>query len=843
MKLVSAYIENYGGIEKKAIDFRQDITEFCEENGYGKTTLASFIKAMFYGLPSYKTNSVEFTDRERFYPFNGGKFGGNLTFVFGGKTYKIERFFDKKSSARDELKLYENGDETECEYDLGKRFFALDERSFARTVFFGEDDVSEGVALKLGESVQGDGDVSFEQAAVALEKSVKKYKALRGDAGILKDCRLKKRDLSEKISDLKNLEKNLAARYAEKAQLTAEAETIRERYRKAVNAETQKARCENYERNKAQIAANNAIIGKYREKYPCGIPTEKEIDAMQTEYQRAAANRRALESEKLSPQTEYELKVLKENLNGLNGAVIAGLQNKTDELTKASARAERLKEEYENECKNPIINKFEVDPIDPRDEEELDEKMAQYREIEQKIRLNAETAEPENKRKFGLGQLLVLIGLLVAGGGAALFVINKIAAVALIALGCVTALCGAFVKPKNKTDKKNPQADLQVKENLLKEEINELLARYGYYSRDGVAVGYSDFKSGRARYSEVKNGLAEKRECIERLSDEISARENGLKAVYERYGINVRDYHSALAALIKDNERLVNLSAQAERHAQNAANLKAEIAKSEEFIRGFATAYKLGGDVAAAANELRGDRVKAEQLKRSTAELSAAIEDFKNKYGETPAVGDETLTIEELNELLNAANKRLAQKNEAIAADEAAMEALPDAESALEVAEEELAAAEEKYSLLRFAEKYLAEAEKKIKDEYVAPVMSEFLKYAALTEDALGVGVDMDKDFRVRYERNGEYRSEKHLSAGQRAVLNLCLRLAIAKQAFKTESPFVVMDDPFVALDEKHFARVKEVLKDLSSREQIIYFTCHPSRALQSDDLTASAEK
>lgn len=659
---------------------------------------------------------------------------------------------------------------------------------------------------------------------------------MRGDAGIIKDCRLKKRDLSEKISDLKNLEKNLAARYAEKAQLTAEAETIRERYRKAVNAETQKARRENYERNKAQIAANNAIINSYREKYPCGIPTEKEIDAMQTEYQRAAANRRALESEKLSPQTEYELKVLKENLNGLNGATIAELQNKTDELTKADALAERLKEEYASESRNPIINKFEVDPIDPRDEENLDEKMAQYREIEQKIRLNAETAEPENKRKFGLGHALVLMGLFVVVGGAALFAVSKIVAVALVALGGVTALCGAFVKPKNKTNKKNPQADLQVKENLLKEEINEFLARYGYYSRDGVAVAYSDFKSGRARYLEIKNGLAEKELRIERLSAQAAERENDLKKVYARYGINVRDYASALAALIKDNERLANLSAQAARHAQNAANLKAEIAKSEEFIRGFAAAYKLGGDVAAAANELRGDRVKAEQLKRSTAELSAAAEEFKNKYGETLAVSEETLSAEELNELLNSANKRLAQKNEAIAADEAELEVLPNLESALELADEELASAEEKYSLLRLAEKYLAAAEKTVKDEYVAPVMNEFLKYAALTEGALGVGVDMDKDFRVRYERNGEYRSEKHLSAGQRAVLNLCLRLAIAKQAFKTESPFVVMDDPFVALDEKHFARVKEVLKDLSSREQIIYFTCHPSRSVQGND-------
>ena len=58
MKLVSAYIENYGGIEKKAIDFKQGITEFCEENGYGKTTLASFIKAIFIPLTAENSAAI-----------------------------------------------------------------------------------------------------------------------------------------------------------------------------------------------------------------------------------------------------------------------------------------------------------------------------------------------------------------------------------------------------------------------------------------------------------------------------------------------------------------------------------------------------------------------------------------------------------------------------------------------------------------------------------------------------------------------------------------------------------------------------------------------------------------
>ena len=109
MKLLSYHIENYGKIHDKDGDFSNGLTCICEKNGFGKSTLASFIKAMFYGLDSYTAASKGFNDRQHFYPFEGGKFGGNLTFESGGKTYRIERFFDKKSGKGDECRVYENG--------------------------------------------------------------------------------------------------------------------------------------------------------------------------------------------------------------------------------------------------------------------------------------------------------------------------------------------------------------------------------------------------------------------------------------------------------------------------------------------------------------------------------------------------------------------------------------------------------------------------------------------------------------------------------------------------------------------------------------------------------------
>ena len=60
MKLISCYIESYGAIKKKNIVFDGNLTSVCEANGYGKTTLASFLEAMFYGMDSDRANSKDF---------------------------------------------------------------------------------------------------------------------------------------------------------------------------------------------------------------------------------------------------------------------------------------------------------------------------------------------------------------------------------------------------------------------------------------------------------------------------------------------------------------------------------------------------------------------------------------------------------------------------------------------------------------------------------------------------------------------------------------------------------------------------------------------------------------
>ena len=90
MKLIRCYIENFGGLSHYRLDFQQGITVVQEENGFGKTTLAEFIRAMFYGFPrSGKT--MDKNPRKKYLPWNGGSYGGYLIFEHKEKQYRIFR--------------------------------------------------------------------------------------------------------------------------------------------------------------------------------------------------------------------------------------------------------------------------------------------------------------------------------------------------------------------------------------------------------------------------------------------------------------------------------------------------------------------------------------------------------------------------------------------------------------------------------------------------------------------------------------------------------------------------------------------------------------------------------
>ena len=136
MKLIKCRISSFGNLNGFEYDFSDGLNTVKQDNGWGKSTLGAFIKAMFYGLAPCRANGKDFNDRKKFYPFSGGKFGGFIEFVSGGDEYRIERFFGKKSDLDDEMKVYKNSAETtELSPVPGLKLFGLDEESFEKTLF------------------------------------------------------------------------------------------------------------------------------------------------------------------------------------------------------------------------------------------------------------------------------------------------------------------------------------------------------------------------------------------------------------------------------------------------------------------------------------------------------------------------------------------------------------------------------------------------------------------------------------------------------------------------------------------------------------------------------------
>ena len=156
MKLISCHIDAFGKLNNVNITFGDGINSICEKNGYGKTTLAMFLKAMFYGLGANARKNSKLTDRTQYLPFSSqGKYGGSLTFVCDKGKFLVRRVFNRTPTL-DEFYLYDaenNLPSKVFSQNLGEELFGIGKETFDATVFFGqnhlESEVNDNIKASL----------------------------------------------------------------------------------------------------------------------------------------------------------------------------------------------------------------------------------------------------------------------------------------------------------------------------------------------------------------------------------------------------------------------------------------------------------------------------------------------------------------------------------------------------------------------------------------------------------------------------------------------------------------------------------------------------------------------
>ena len=103
MKIIECQIDNFGKLSDIKFKFNEGWNIICQDNGFGKSTLAAFIRVMFYGFHNEtKRNDID-NERLRYAPWNGGVYGGSISFTVGEKAYKAVRRFGTKDKKKDEF--------------------------------------------------------------------------------------------------------------------------------------------------------------------------------------------------------------------------------------------------------------------------------------------------------------------------------------------------------------------------------------------------------------------------------------------------------------------------------------------------------------------------------------------------------------------------------------------------------------------------------------------------------------------------------------------------------------------------------------------------------------------
>ncbi|HHT49861.1 MAG TPA: AAA family ATPase [Eubacteriaceae bacterium] len=190
MKLKSAYLQAYGKFINKKLEFGPNINLIYGDNEGGKSTIAEFIFAMFYGQKKYGVKRRIYTPIHSFNrPWSHPLYQGILTYSLNKEEFRIERNFHNDF---EEIKIYNlRGEDITNNYKFDSRmeseFFkeqiGLNERIFKNTIYLSQNDMEGSLysnkenLLKeiLAQTIYGvevdQGEKTIGEAIAQLEKS------------------------------------------------------------------------------------------------------------------------------------------------------------------------------------------------------------------------------------------------------------------------------------------------------------------------------------------------------------------------------------------------------------------------------------------------------------------------------------------------------------------------------------------------------------------------------------------------------------------------------------------------------------------------------------------------
>ena len=292
MKLIRCCIDNFGKLSNYKHEFTDGLNVIQESNGFGKSTLAAFIKAMFYGLPRTGARNVVENERRRYEPWQGGNYGGWLEFEYNGNAYRITRRFGQMAS-KDLFELWNVTKRTRSNRfseKIGQELFQLDAEAFARSTYLSSEDHSSfantSIRTKLSNLVDNTNDLNnYDTAVNRLKQRSSSLSSTRGKGGKIQDLDSRieylERTVFEeevKISRLAEIEKDIDEK---KHSLELKNGGINHLREKILSAASQQARLnqkKHFLSLQKDVKDCQVQLNELDKRYPNGYPGTDEIN-------------------------------------------------------------------------------------------------------------------------------------------------------------------------------------------------------------------------------------------------------------------------------------------------------------------------------------------------------------------------------------------------------------------------------------------------------------------------------------------------------------------------------------------------------------------------------------
>ena len=359
MRLLRLHVENFGTLHNFDLSFDAGMNLLYQKNGWGKSTLAVFIKAMLYGLPSSTKRSLDENERKKYTPWQGGAYGGSLEMETERGRFRVERFFGTKESG-DSFALYDlatNKPSTVYTAALGEELFGIDADGFERSTYLSQRALSGSkdsgsIAAKLGNLLDDVDDIgNYEVAMSALDKR-RRYYVMQGNRGAIAELEEALQSGQRELEACRRTEDAMRAQEEDlkrkQAELTAVRKTVeenRERLARAGLAKERNAHLSQKARMQEEIHSLCDAKEKIDTAFGGRVPTVEELtDARRLlkEIDAAEAEMRSLRPTDANLALNDELK--QRFAGGIPSAeAMEGARRDLDRLPELRARCEMLR--------------------------------------------------------------------------------------------------------------------------------------------------------------------------------------------------------------------------------------------------------------------------------------------------------------------------------------------------------------------------------------------------------------------------------------------------------------------------------------------------------------------